>query len=405
MVKTKELSENIRSTIISKHQTFKGHKVISKTLVSLFQQCSMLLRSLPSMELSRTSLDVGERGKLMRELFEGWCEWWKNTTSNIQRPEGQPGTVWGHGFNKYYRLHTKPSRASWAKAKEDTTAKEKKEWLIFAKEYLDKSLSFLENVLWTDETKIDIFGNAHQQFVYRWRNKAYKEKNTLPTVKQGGGSIMLWGCFAASGTGGLGHITGIMKSENYQEILEWNVLPSVRKLGLSQRSWVPQQDKSPKAHIQKHAGMVEKEKMDCFKMASYESWSQSHWKSLGWAEICHRGKEPCKRSRAWTYCKGRVGENNSREMQEAYRWQQEMFGGCHCCERVCNQTLRKGAFMQPMLFFPVSSLKLLHASWKKCSLFKYFGPPIKKSWWYNFDTFSFIPEDIVQVIQKMKGCQ
>ena len=24
----------------------------------------------------------------------------------------------------------------------------------------------------------------------------------------------------------------------------------------------------PKAHIQKHAGMVEKEKMDCFKMAS-----------------------------------------------------------------------------------------------------------------------------------------
>ena len=75
------------------------------------------------------------------------------------------------------------------------------------------------------QIKIELFGNAHQQFVYRRRNGAYKENNTLLTVKHGGGSIMLWGCFAASGTGGLDRITGIIKSENYQEILEQNVLP------------------------------------------------------------------------------------------------------------------------------------------------------------------------------------
>uniref|UniRef100_A0A8C5PYF6 Transposase Tc1-like domain-containing protein n=1 Tax=Leptobrachium leishanense TaxID=445787 RepID=A0A8C5PYF6_9ANUR len=126
------------------------------------------------------------------------------------------------------------------------TQRHKKARLQFAKMYLSKPKSFWENVLWTDETKIELFGKAHHSTVYRKRNEAYKEKNTVPTVKYSGGSMMFWGCFAASGTGCLECVQGIMKSEDYQRILARTVEPSVRKLGLCPRSWIFQQDNDPK---------------------------------------------------------------------------------------------------------------------------------------------------------------
>ena len=122
----------------------------------------------------------------------------------------------------------------------------KKARLDFAKMHVDKPQSFWENVLWTDETKLELFGKSHQPYVYRRKNEAFKEKNTMPTVKHGGSSVMFWDCFAASGTGCLESVQGTMKSEDYQGILERNIQPSVRKLCLSRRSWVFQQDNDPK---------------------------------------------------------------------------------------------------------------------------------------------------------------
>ena len=37
--------------------------------------------------------------------------------------------------------------------------------------------------------------------VWRKINAEYNLKNTIPTVKHGGGNLMLWGCFSAKGTG------------------------------------------------------------------------------------------------------------------------------------------------------------------------------------------------------------
>jgi len=62
-------------------------------------------------------------------------------------------------------------------------------------------------------------------------------KNTIPTVKHGGGNIMLWGCFSAKGTGKLICAEGRMNGVMYSEILSHNLHPSVRALKMK-RGWI-----------------------------------------------------------------------------------------------------------------------------------------------------------------------
>ena len=54
-----------------------------------------------------------------------------------------------------------------------------------------------------------MFGHNDHRYVWRKNGEAWKPKNTIPTVKHKGGSIMLWGCFASGEPGVLHKIDGI----------------------------------------------------------------------------------------------------------------------------------------------------------------------------------------------------
>ncbi|KAK3574445.1 hypothetical protein QTP86_006613 [Hemibagrus guttatus] len=63
--------------------------------------------------------------------------------------------------------------------------------LEFAKWYLKDSQTMRNQILWSDSTKIELFGLNGTRHVWRKLGNAHHLANTIPTVKHGGGSIML----------------------------------------------------------------------------------------------------------------------------------------------------------------------------------------------------------------------
>lgn len=117
--------------------------------------------------------------------------------------------------------------------------------LKFARDHISKPLEFWNTILWSDESKYNIYGSDGRIKVWRKVGEEMDLSCILPTVKFGGGSVMVWGCMAASGAGKLEFIEGIMVKEIYKGILEKNLDLSATELGIA-NDFHFQQDNDPK---------------------------------------------------------------------------------------------------------------------------------------------------------------
>ncbi len=108
-------------------------------------------------------------------------------------------------------------------------------------------MDYWNHVLWSDETKINLFGSDGVKRVWRQPGEEYKDKCVLPTVKHGGGSFMVWGSMSAAGTGELQFIEGTMNANMYCDILKQSMIHSLQRLG---RRAVFQHDNDPQTHLQ-----------------------------------------------------------------------------------------------------------------------------------------------------------
>ncbi|CAJ0928226.1 unnamed protein product [Ranitomeya imitator] len=82
----------------------------------------------------------------------------------------------------------------------------------------------------------------------------------IPTVKHGGGGVMVWGCFAGDTVGDLFKIEGILNQHGYHSILQRHAIPS--GLRLVGPSFIFQQDNDPKHTSRLCKGYLTKKESD-----------------------------------------------------------------------------------------------------------------------------------------------
>ena len=75
------------------------------------------------------------------------------------------------------------------------------ERLEFSQRHVKDSESTRQNILWSDETKMKLFGLNEKRNVWTKPGTAHYPPNSIPTVKHGGGSIMIWDDFQWRGLG------------------------------------------------------------------------------------------------------------------------------------------------------------------------------------------------------------
>lgn len=179
------------------------------------------------------------------------------------------------------RLHFVEYKGMVAVKKSWLSAKNIKRRLKWARDHVNWTIKQSKSVLWSDETKIVLFGS--DGIVGKWRrpNERLNKECLRPTVKHGGGelnikesvlayfslntilflgSLMIWGSMSWSGVGDIEFIDGIMNKEVYQGILERKLSSSVRKSGL-QRRFIFQKDGDPKHTAKTVTAWLKKKKI------------------------------------------------------------------------------------------------------------------------------------------------
>ena len=67
----------------------------------------------------------------------------------------------------------------------------RKKRIDFANEYKNKTNEFWDKVIFSDESKYNIFGSDGRHLVWRKNLEELNPKNTRKTVKHGGGGVMV----------------------------------------------------------------------------------------------------------------------------------------------------------------------------------------------------------------------
>lgn len=76
--------------------------------------------------------------------------------------------------------------------------KKKAACLKFVREQLNKPEALLKSILWGDESKIELFHQNQNCYLWRKVNTYYQAKNIIPMEKHSGRNVKIRDCFFTS---------------------------------------------------------------------------------------------------------------------------------------------------------------------------------------------------------------
>ncbi len=213
----REMSQDLRKKIIYLHKKGEGYKKISKALLISQNTVAKVVQTSKKDGTATISqrrpgrprkLTPRQERLLMRRVEEN------RHASSLQlskEVESQTGVIISRDTIRR-TLQRNGMHGCRPRKKPLLKPRHKKAHLEFARAHADKDEDYWDSILWSDETKINVFGTDGFKTVWRRKGEEYKEKCMVPTVKHGGGSVLMWGCMSAAGVGELHFIDGIMNS-------------------------------------------------------------------------------------------------------------------------------------------------------------------------------------------------
>ena len=163
-------------------------------------------------------------------------------------------------------------------------------------------------ILWSDETKIE-------HFVLNAKRHVWWKPGTIPSVKHGGGSIMLSECFSAVGTGRLVRMEGKMNRQSTERSL---MKTCPRELRTSNWVTVPlPTGQWPYAHGQDNAGAASWQFSECPWVAQPASGLESDQISLERHVNSCAATLPIQQDSTWEDLQRRMGETSQIHVCEA----------------------------------------------------------------------------------------
>ncbi|KAG2458616.1 TC1A transposase, partial [Polypterus senegalus] len=255
-MKSKELSVDLRDRIVLSRKSGEGYRKISAGLKVPMSTVASIIRKWKKFETTRTLPRAGRPSKLSdrgrRALVREVTKNLMVTLPGLQRSSVERGEP-SRRTNISAAIHQSGLYGRVARQKPLLSKRHMAACLEFAKRHLKDSQTMRNKILWSDETMIELFSVNTRHHVRRKPGTGHHQASTIPTVKHGGGSIMLWGCFSSARTGRLVRIKGKMTAAMYRDILDEDQLQSALDLRLGRR-FIFQQDNDPK-----HTAKISKE--------------------------------------------------------------------------------------------------------------------------------------------------